>query len=258
MNAQSSYLAWAVRTLAFSLVFSSPLSILRAEFREFTGTTGQTMTAQLVSVSGDQVTLKRENGTTVTTKTTVFSKADQEYIENWHEDRQKSFVPRLSFEVNSGKSNREADDLGGDYWRQTFEFVVSITNDERNFDIENGKGSLIVIGKHVAESDNLEVINRQDFDLNIPAGQTLTFRAKEFESTYIDIDYARSGHKYNGYILIVQNPDGKVIGSESAPDTYARFAANALKLKTGDPCDRMLNNPEATKNDGGGATVTVE
>ncbi|MEM7145927.1 MAG: hypothetical protein AAF591_12390 [Verrucomicrobiota bacterium] len=256
MNTRRSHLAWAISALI--LFLAVPILHLHAEFREFTGATGQTMTAQLVSVSGDQVTLKRENGTTVTTKAAVFSEADQEYIKEWQNERQKSYIPRLSYEVNTGKSNREADDLGGDYWRQTFEFVVSISNDERDFDLENAKGSLIVIGKHVAQSDNLKVINRQDFDVNILSGQTLTFRAKKFDSTYIDIDYARSGHKYNGYILVIQNADGKIIATESAPDTYGRFSANALKLKSGDLCNRMLVDPKAAAEAAAGSSITVE
>ena len=234
-------------------------TVVRAEFRVFTGRDGQTMVAELVSASGGEVTLKRENGRTITTKAIVFSDEDQDFIRKWQQDQQSTYVPRFRFEVNSGKSTREADDLGIDYWRQTFEFSASISNEERDFDVSGAKGSLLVLGKHVTESNQLKVLSRQDFNVDIPAGKTLKYQAKKFSSTYIDIDYSREGYKYNGYLLIVHNKDGKVIATDSTPDTFARFAAAALKLKTDEKCDRMLINPDAAGDSGsGGGSVIIK
>jgi hypothetical protein len=257
MKNQDSTLMRAVWGTALALLFAT--LPLHAEFREFTGRDGQTMTAELISSSGDKVTLKRKDGRKITTNASVFSNKDQEFIKKWKQDQQSTRIPRLSFEVTTGKSTREADDLGGDYWRQTFEFVASISNDERDFDIDGAKGTLLIFGKHVVDSNQLSVLSRQEFDINLPAGRTLTFRAKKFENTFIDIDYARQGHKYNGYLLVVENAGGKVIAADSAPDSFARFAANALKLKTNDLCDRMLTDPTATHTENGtGGTVILK
>lgn len=245
--------------VALALALLLCATIAEAGFREFTGRDGRTMVAEIVSASGGKVTLKRENGRTVTTNVIVFSDEDQDFIRQWQKDQQSTYTPRLSFEVNTGKSTREADDLGMDYWRQTFEFTAAISNDERDFDVSGAKGILIVLGKHITESNRLKVLSKQEFDANIPAGKTLTFRGKGFSTSYIDIDYSREGYKYNGYLLILQNADGKVIASDSTPDTFARFAVNALKLDTGDICDRMLVNPKAAEGSGGtGGTIIIK
>jgi len=52
----------------------------QAESRIFTSTAGQTKKGELVSVNGDQVTIKWEDGTTATLKTSDFSGADNTYF----------------------------------------------------------------------------------------------------------------------------------------------------------------------------------
>lgn len=51
-----------------------------AEMRVFTSTTGQTMKGELLSTKGDEVTIRWENGQTVTLKTSVFCGADNAYF----------------------------------------------------------------------------------------------------------------------------------------------------------------------------------
>src|SRR6478735_2593707 len=52
----------------------------RAEAREFTDIAGRTIHGELVSVSGDQVTIKRDDGVAFTVRALNFSKADIEYF----------------------------------------------------------------------------------------------------------------------------------------------------------------------------------
>ena len=53
---------------------------LRAEPRVFVGTNGQTLRGELVSVVGDNVSIKREDGPTVTFKAADFCPRDREYF----------------------------------------------------------------------------------------------------------------------------------------------------------------------------------
>lgn len=53
---------------------------LRAEVRQFTDLSGRVLAGELVAVSGDSVTIKRENGQSFTLKAATFSAADQAYF----------------------------------------------------------------------------------------------------------------------------------------------------------------------------------
>ncbi|MEM8955744.1 MAG: hypothetical protein AAGD22_16440 [Verrucomicrobiota bacterium] len=179
------------RSLFLTLLLVATLSMLpnsRADMRQFTDPNGNTMNAEIVSASGETVTMKRSDGRTFTTKVTVFSKDDQAYIKDWIEEEQSNRIPRVDIEVNTGKSNRELQNNIDDR-RQSFEFVVKITNTERGFDIVGAKGTLLVFGKDVSDSNQLKLLNRQEFDVSIPFSRTLTFSAEPFTNVYDDIDY---------------------------------------------------------------------
>ncbi|MEM7145926.1 MAG: hypothetical protein AAF591_12385 [Verrucomicrobiota bacterium] len=229
------------------------LPAARAEMREFTDPNGNTMTAEIVSASGDTVSMKRSDGKTFTTKVTVFSQDDQDYIKQWIEDEQSNRTPRVDIDVNTGKSNREAQDDYDDRI-QSFEFTAKITNTERGFDIVGAKGILLVFGKDVNNSNNLKVLNRQEFDVDVPFSRTLTFTGKPFKNEYDDIAY-KHGHKYNGYLLILQNKDGRTIATKAAPDSFAKYHTSAVNLKEGELCNRALIGESA---DDAGGSVTVQ
>ncbi len=54
---------------------------LRAEVRTFTSAAGTTLKGELVSVSGDAVTIKKEDGQMLTLKAAAFSRVDQVWLE---------------------------------------------------------------------------------------------------------------------------------------------------------------------------------
>lgn len=56
---------------------------LHAEPRTFTDQFGRTITAEMVSVNGDQVTIRRDDGQVFTLSVAKLTEADQQYIKNW-------------------------------------------------------------------------------------------------------------------------------------------------------------------------------
>ena len=52
----------------------------QGKFRQFHDRQGRTVQAQVLKVSGDRVTIKREDGRTFTVPLSVFSETDQKYI----------------------------------------------------------------------------------------------------------------------------------------------------------------------------------
>jgi hypothetical protein len=236
-----------------ALLCAASITLASAGLRDFTDPNGNTITAEIVSATGSTVTMKRSNGRSFTTKISVFSEDDQKYIKEWQTEEQSNRTPRVDINVDSGKSTRE-DEADYDDMRQSFEFKAQITNTERDFDIMGAKGILLVFGKDVSNSNNLKLLNRQEFEVDIPIGRTLSFTAKPFTNVYDDIDY-KHGHRYNGYLLILQNKDGRMIATKAVPDTFSKYHASALKLKEDDLCNRALMGNEETE---AGTSVIIQ
>jgi hypothetical protein len=239
--------------LLSALVTVANMNLATAELRDFTDPNGNTITAEIIAAAGSTVTMKRSDGRSFTTKISVFSEVDQKFIKEWQTKEQSNRTPRVSINVDSGKSSRE-DEADYDDMRQTFEFKVQITNTERDFDIAGAKGILLVFAKDVSNSNNLKVISRQEFNADIPIGRTLSFTGKKFTNVYDDIDY-KHGHRYNGYLLILQNKDGRMIATKGVPDTFTKYHASAIKLKAEDLCNRALMGNEETE---AGSSVIVQ
>lgn len=60
---------------------------LQAEPRTFTDQFGRTITAELVSVNGDLVTIRRDDGQVFNLSISKLTEADQQYIKNWSASR---------------------------------------------------------------------------------------------------------------------------------------------------------------------------
>ncbi len=224
--------------LITAILFAAP--ILQAETHQFTDSNGNTIQAEIVSVSGESVTIKRNDGRSFTTKTSVFSEEDRKFIAAWQKAEALNRIPRLEIRINNGKNDRLAKD--GDYDNRTaaLQFKVSIENEERNFDIVDAKATLLIFGKSVFDSGRLKVMSRESFDLSVPEGATAVLNGEEVVFKYDDNDSAKFGHKYGGYLVVIQNEGGKIIGHKCVPEPMGKYLEAALKLKSGQSCDRYM------------------
>lgn len=75
------------RSLVFTCVFLTLGLNAEESPRTWTNAEGRTITAALVSLAGDQVSLKLENGHVATIAVTTLSQADQEHLRQWVESK---------------------------------------------------------------------------------------------------------------------------------------------------------------------------
>ncbi|MEM8955948.1 MAG: hypothetical protein AAGD22_17465, partial [Verrucomicrobiota bacterium] len=61
-------------------------------------------------------------------------------------------------------------------------------------------------------------------------------------------------HKYNGYLVVLQNKDGRTIAAEATPDSFAKYHVSAMNLKEDEICNRALIG-ESTSEEGGSVSV---
>lgn len=225
------------------------LTMTSAQAREFTSSSGQKLEAEIVYVVGQTVTVEKTDKTRVSIPVKRFSSADRKFIADWQKenrgrvpDHLKDKKPRMVFKVSNGKTNRDDDRRSGyvDEHKQNVCITVTMENKDAVYPVTAAKLTVMVLGTD-PETRHNAVVFRQEFDgIDLPLNEEQVAQAKSFELWYDDRG-AMYGHKYKGYIVFLQDSDGKILAESCIPSTAAKRLENACKLMVGDIYDRMYN-----------------
>ena len=225
-----------MKTLGISLVswagLVSCLVAQSSDFHTFTNTEGKSLEAKILRVMDDTMIIQAKNGRSYTVKKELFSDSDQSYIRKWAEEEAKNYVPSLDVDFSSGKGDAK-DGTDYDNRSQRLSPKVSIKNRDARFTVKNANVTVLMFGKDVLNSRKLKVLSRQSYKLSsLEPGQTATWEGKSFTAPYDDNSAAQFGHKYNGYIVVVENESGKKIHTAGTA-SYKNYSEAAMRLKTG-------------------------
>jgi hypothetical protein len=85
-----------------------------AEMRTLTDQQGRTLQADIVSVDGNQVTIRRDDGQTFTLSLNTLSEADQKWLKDWA-SKQDARIPQggIELQISRGKFDSKKKDDGG-------------------------------------------------------------------------------------------------------------------------------------------------
>ncbi len=214
--------------------------------RDFTSSTGQKIVAELVFVSGDSVTLKRSDGKTVAVALSRFSDEDQEYILEWKKNNRgkvpeylKNKKPRMNMRVSTGKTSKNDDRLSGyiDEHKQKIHIKVSLENQDAVYPVVDAKLTILVIGRSPESGDDAIVYKKQFTKIELLLSEKKSYNGNPFELWYDDRG-AMYGHKYRGYIVFLEDPNGKILGEVTIPGSAEKYLEAAKKLKEGDVFDK--------------------
>lgn len=230
-----------------SVELALALALATADARQFTSSTGQKLEAEIVYVVGQSVTIERTDKTRVSIPINRFSAADRKFIADWQEKNKatvpehlKDKKPRMVFNVSNGKTNRDDDRRSGyvDEHMQNVCITVTMENKDAVYPVTAAKLTVMVLGTD-PETKRNAVVYRQEFEkIGLPLNEEQVAQARSFELWYDDRG-AMYGHKYKGYIVFLQDNEGKVLAEACIPSTAAKRLENARKLKVGDIYDRM-------------------
>lgn len=209
------------------------------EFRTFTSAAdGRTLEAKLIKLAGENVVIQTKNGRSLTVSPTAFSPEDQAHIKKFAEEQAKLYDPRLDIKFASGKGDRRTDVY---FDERTQELVpgVTIESREQTFEVKDATVTVITFGKHVTTRNELKVLSREAFKLTLAAGKTAEWSGKKIKLEYDDEDSFRYGHKYAGYLIIVQNDQGRIT-NVAGTTAFAKKAEAAMRVKAEQLVDRDL------------------
>ena len=217
------------------------------EVRAFTDNLGRIFRGELVSVTGDFVTIKRESdGMEFTVKAAGFSPADVAYFGQHGlkvapaeaaKPAESATPLRLQISVTPKKVERNRG--GGNYGTiQRITFKIEIHNNERTKDLNKAHGILLSEAKTLSDPDGSQLIGREEFDFNVPPLGNFTYETKEPAKSYF-YGYDRNfGTRYSGHVLVLLDGAGKVINVTGSSDTIAKHAEDLRKLNVWDIFDK--------------------
>ena len=234
---------------SFSLFFLSfiiaPLAM--AETRVFVSLAGTLLEAEITSVSGDNITLKRVNDKqTLVVNRKTLCKEDSAYIERWreqHQDQAQAPAPepaaeaspapgqkyRLVCQTMPAKSNRGPADSDQRTIELTYNFHLN--NHEVRRDLQNARGLALTLGKNAGESNgDLIVLQKEEFDVTIRAQSKMVHTTQPVRLTYNQDLNTPYGVKNYGYVLIIRDAAGNILLVEASPDTSAKFTKEILSI----------------------------
>jgi len=223
-----------------------------AENRVFVSLAGSLLEAEITAVAGDNVMLKRaDDQQTLVVSRRTLCKEDNAYISRWQEQhgaapaepaQAKAPPPmsapmqkyRLVCQTLPAKNTRGASD--GDLRTVEVTYTFNLSNQEVRRDLENARGTAITLARDLNDSgDNLIVLQKVNFDLNIRAQSKMVYTTPPVRLTYSQDPTDRYGVKSHGYALIIRDAAGNIIHVEASPDANARYTKEILALDKA-PC----------------------
>ncbi|MEM0896708.1 MAG: hypothetical protein AAGJ79_07455 [Verrucomicrobiota bacterium] len=217
-----------------------------AQERDFTSNDGKTIQATLVDAQAEKVQLKLPEGRKVWVPRDRFDEASKKYIEEWESNpsmRAKAVLgdrlPKLSISLVNGGSQKRDDKEAGyvDERKRNIHFRVTILNEERGFKLEDAKATLFIHGESMNTGRNVVVHKKVWDNVTLDFQQKRELDAGAFELWYDDRG-AVYGFKYDGYFLVMQDMDGRVIATKSVPSSASKYVEQVLKFEEGSAFDR--------------------
>lgn len=212
-------------------------TLVHAETRVFVSLAGTLLEAEIISVAGENVTLKRVNdGQPLTINRNTLCREDVAYIARWEAEAAApapaptgtpspapaaaaapSGAPfqKYRFEVQSQPSRNNQAPLGSTENVFEVSYTFTISNKEVSRDLTGGKAVLYTLGRSAVKVSDVVVLQKLELDLAVRAQgrATLTTPAIQLVSS----QEPRYGVRSMGYVLFILDAQGNVLLAESNP-----------------------------------------
>jgi hypothetical protein len=243
----------------FAIIASAGLlASARAETRIFIDQSGRALEGELLGVNGAMVTIKRaSDGQTFTVPATTFRRADQAYIAgkgggapvapatlstpsaspSASPAGAASTAPyRIELKVYPNKNDKAK---GGYYDEriQRISYKIDVKNGEQQRAFDSGKVVMFAVAKNLQDSEETQLIVKEEFPVSLKALVTETLETKETKLSYDNV-YYKYGYKYSGYVCVLKDQSGKTVTISGSTPALEKNVDELLKLKVGDVYDK--------------------
>lgn len=209
---------------------------------KITDTGGREMTVRLLSSDGTTVRVLRDSdGQTFALPLSRLNPASQAAIKTWLE-KGGGLSQKFEITVDTGKNRKKMGGEDFDDKRVNLSPKITVKNANLDSEAQDGKVTVLILGRPVQSNDDLYVLGAQSFDLaRLKPGASSLFEMKEISQAYDNRGYAQFGSRYLGYVVLVHSPDGKTLyDTQAVPEALRQHGLNLLKLKSGLTYDKNL------------------
>jgi len=226
-----------------AICFCIALTDVQILAREFTSSDGKKIEASIVMVRGNDVVIKR-GSKQYTVAMSRFSKADQDYMEEWRQNEVDNLIPRLKVNINSRKSDRSDRNDYFDDRRGSFQISVKVYNEELTYTLKDCTASYAVIGSDCENPKKYGIMQKASFKINLEPGKTSSWQGKALFYKFDDHAPLYWGSKYYGYVFQIKNAKGKVIYQTATPKKFKTKIDKILKFNVEQAFDKSMQNRE--------------
>lgn len=115
-----------------------------------------------------------------------------------------------------------------------------LRNRSRTNDYTNLRCVMIAYGKHVEEHDKFKVLLKDETTFSVQHLKEANFKTKEVENTFTDSHYYEYGYKYDGFMVVLLDEDGKIVLFKSTTTRFDKHQSEVPDLNQYDIFDKNL------------------
>ena len=213
------------------ILFSGMLAV-HAEMRTWTSVKGDTIEAELVRKTGNQVVLKTQKGKQLKIPLSGLSKADHEYL-------MAAIPPKMEISV---KVDVDRDKQGDGYYyeetEEAYTISVSIRKTSRDKSNRKFKARLYIIAESKKKTGKM-LIGYRTLDFSFIDRNEANFTGFAHVSSTQSY-YTKTGYRYEGYLVCVEDEAGKVVAVETNQGSYEKNLSNLKRANEGDRLSKNL------------------
>ena len=203
---------------------------------------GREIVVTILSVTGDEVSFRRDGAEKVyTLPLSKLSDESVSMLEEWEPSAEakaipaytKDTLPNLNITFSAGKSNRISKKERFDDRTEIIKPVVTIENRDLKTDFVGVKMTVVTFARGLVDSTSIKVLTKNSFDVDIKALEKASYRCSQASSEYDKQGYAKYGHKYQGYAVVITDKNGNIILTKGTPPRYEAIPELVLKVTAG-------------------------
>ncbi|MCF7848636.1 MAG: hypothetical protein K9M45_07300, partial [Kiritimatiellales bacterium] len=208
---------------------------------------GNSIEAEFVNIFSDQVVLRKPDGNQIKVPKSGLSQKDIMYLEY-------AIPPDIDLEVNIDRDKKTISSYSSDYGdydhatkTERIRGKATIVKKSRHPCKRDFTAYLYVFGKRM-DTDDVMVIDRTEHGFSFENQKETEFSGDLVSVTYTKSSYSSShGTEYEGYLLFVDDDDGKVVATKGSRELYEDNVDEVRDARINSRFDRdfkLLNRPK--------------
>ncbi len=141
--------------------------------------------------------------------------ADAQTFRDLPSEMRTDWEAKITIDVQANRIRRLGDENFDDQ-RDSYAFKLRFKNNDRSTSFEGLTGELWIFGRSTTDRRAYKLVARETYTFDLPPSLDFAEMAgPSFELEYDDKAHAKYGYKYEGFVFLLKNAEGKVMGLSS-------------------------------------------